>query len=107
MPQATVEGLSGGLDGFTADFESRSGCKELLSSAPGELPALSSRPSSRQRNPFNYFLHADCFPHSAVSSNIYHAIKPSFGAHRLLLLLDRSQHRRQRSASFYEDEQRV
>ena len=94
MPQATVEGLSGGFDGFTADFESKSGCKELLSSAPGELSALSSRPSSRQRNPSECLLHADCFPHSSVSNTIFHAIQPPFGAHSLLLLLDRSQHRR-------------
>ena len=42
MLQASMKGLPGCLDGFNGCFENNSVCNEPPSSAPGELPALSS-----------------------------------------------------------------
>ena len=45
--QAAIEGFTGGLDGFIGEFDTPGGCKELPSSPPGELPALSSPPAMK------------------------------------------------------------
>ena len=43
MPQANIEGVRGGFDGFDGGFKSDGVRSEPPSSTPGELPALSSR----------------------------------------------------------------
>lgn len=107
MPQANIEGVRGGFDGFDGGFKGIGVPSELPSSTPGELPALSSRSAQSSETLFNA-CSVRLVPIVLRLCMIFNAT--SFRGQQRSLCPPanaRFQHRSQRVACFYEDEQRV